>query len=135
MREVLPPVVVPPPTESRFARGAAISSLLAPVVVVLIYILLFTYIRSHVGTHGPTFGVLAFALFVFLPLLLIPAGVALGFAALVLTKRSKLTGAFGLGLAGIWVNCVFFVLIIVPALFVVLMGPAFVSIWRQVSNP
>jgi hypothetical protein len=135
MNDVSSPALAPPPTESRIARAAAISSLLAPVVVVLIYILLFAYIRSHVGTHGPKFGILAFAFFVFLPLLLIPVGVALGFAARVLTKRSKLKGVLGLGLVGIWVNCVFFVLIIVPAVFAVILGPAFVNVWRQMSNP
>ncbi len=135
MSDVLPPVLVPPPTGSRFARWAAIISLLAPVVMILIYILLFLYIRSHIGTQGPAFGFLAFGAFVFLPLSLIPAGVALGIAAMVLAKRSKHKRVLGMGLAGIWVNCVFLVVIIFPALFAVLLGPAFVSIWRQLGNP
>jgi hypothetical protein len=130
-----PPVVVPPPTGCRFAKKAAIFSLLAPVVVILIYIVLFTYIRSHIGTQGPTFGWLAFGAFVFLPLSLIPAGVALGIAAMVLTKRSEHKAVFRMGLAGIWVNCVFLVAIIFPALFVALLGPAFVNVRRQLGNP
>ena len=135
MSDVPPPVIIPPPTGSRLARLAAIFSLLAPVVVILNYILLLLYIRSHLGTQGPAFGFLAFGAFVFLPLSLIPAGVALGIAALVLAKRSKLKGVLGMGLAGIWVNSVFLVVIIVPAVFAVLLGPAFISVWRQLGNP
>ena len=135
MSDALPPVVVPPPIESRFARWAAIFSLLAPVVVILIYILLFLYIESHIGPHGPTFGFLAFGVFVFTPLLLILAGAALGFVALVLTKRSGHKGGYGMGLAGICVNGVFLALIAFPALFAVLLGPAFVNVWRQLSAP
>jgi hypothetical protein len=138
MSDVLPPrppVVVPPPTGSRFAKRAAIVSLLAPFVVILIYILSFIYIRSHLGTQGPTFGWLAFGAFVFLPLSLIPAGAALGIASMVLAKRSGHKRVLGMGLVGTWVNGVFLALIIVPALFAGILGPAFVSIWRQLGNP
>jgi hypothetical protein len=135
MNDVPPPPILKPPTGSGFARGAAIFSLLAPVVAILIYILLFIYIRSHVGTQGPTLGFLAFGVLVFLPLSLILAGVAFGIVALVLAKQSEHKGVFGMGVTGICVNCLFLALSIFPALFAVLLGPAFVNVWRQLGNP
>ena len=135
MNDALPPVVVPPPIESRFARWAAILSLLAPVVMILIYILLLMYMRPRIGTQGPTFGLLAFAIIVFTPLLLLPVGVTLGIAALVSTKRSGRKSGYGMVLAGICINGVLLVLLIIPALFAVLLGPAFVGVWRQMTTP
>jgi hypothetical protein len=115
MNDSLPPVTPEPPTTGRFARVAAIFSLLAPFIVFFIYLLLFWYMESHGRTRLATLGVIGS-----LPLLLILSGLALGIIALAQVKRHEHKGIFGTALAGVCINSLLIVLLFVGPLFVAL---------------
>lgn len=106
--EACQPPVQPQPTTSRSGRLAAICSLLAPFVVVFIYILLFAYLQSHGRTRPTTIVVIGL-----LPILLILSGLALGIIAMVQVKRHEQRSEFGMALAGVCINALLLALLAV----------------------
>jgi len=106
----LPPVVQAraTPKPGKFLRYGAIFSLLAPFVVTLVYIILFAFMESHGHTRMWVLAVLGM-----LPLLLILAGFAIGIMAVVQIKRRESKTLFGVALAGLCLNSLFLVLLVV----------------------
>jgi hypothetical protein len=112
------PPLVTKPFAGRFTKFAAIFSLLAPFIVVFIYLFLFWYVQSHGRTRLTTIGVVGS-----LPLLLILSSLALGIIALAQTKRREHKGVFGTALAGVCINSLLLVLlVIVPILLPFIVG-------------
>jgi len=112
MSDTLPPVMTEPPMSDRLPRLAAIYSLLAPFIVFFIYLFLFWYMEAHGRTRLVTLGIIGS-----LPLLLILLGIALGSVALAMIKRREHKGIFGVALAGVCLNSLLIVLlVIVPIL-------------------
>ncbi|MGO8838707.1 MAG: tetratricopeptide repeat protein [Limisphaerales bacterium] len=107
---VTPPLPSLPPASS-FYKWVATFSLLAPVIVILIYLSLFLYFRAN-GRVWP-------ALFVavgLLVMLLLVSGLVLGVVTLVAVKSHERKGVFGRALVGTCLNGLFLVLLIVVPL-------------------
>ncbi len=115
MNESFPAVMEKKPAAGHFSKFAAIFSLLAPFIVFFLYVLFFWYMQSHGRTRIVTLGIVGS-----LPLLLIILGIALGIIALALTKRCKDKGIFGIALAGVCINSLLIVLLLVGPLFLAL---------------
>jgi hypothetical protein len=113
MSDSMPTVMGAAPTESspsasRFTRLTAVLSLLAPFAVVFICVFLFGFLQSHGGTRLTTI-----ALIGLLPLLLIILGLVFGIIALTQTKQHGRKGIFGKAIAGICINGLLLILLMV----------------------
>jgi hypothetical protein len=115
MYESLPPVMGEKPAAGRLSKFAAIFSLVAPLIVFFLYVLFFWYMQSHVRTRIVTLGIIGS-----LPLLLIILGIVLGIVALALVKRKEHKGIFGLALAGVCINSLLILLLLVGLFFLAL---------------
>ena len=111
MTDSLPPVMEEKPAAGRFSKFAATFSLVAPFIVFFLYVLFFWYMQSHGRTRIVTLGILGS-----LPLLLIILGIALGIVALALVKRQEHKGIFGMALAGVCINSLLILLLLVGPL-------------------
>jgi len=115
MNDSLAPVVEEQPSprlKGRFARTAAIFSLLAPFLCLLFYILFFWFLETYGHTRLAILGVIGM-----LPLLLILLGLALGIIVLAQIKRREQKGIFGFALAGVCLNGLLCVLIFASPFF------------------
>jgi uncharacterized membrane protein YeaQ/YmgE (transglycosylase-associated protein family) len=109
------------PNTNRFARFAAIFSILTPLVAISSYIFLFKYLQSH--GHAKLTTISFIGSFV---LLLIVLGLVLGVVALAATKRHGRKGILGKALVGICFNGLLLVsLVVVPFLLPFILGHKF----------
>jgi uncharacterized membrane protein YeaQ/YmgE (transglycosylase-associated protein family) len=100
MSELPPPVLEEALASNRFARFAAVFSILAPLVAICSYVFLFEYLKSHGHTKIMVIGVVI-GLFA---LALIILGLVLGIVALATTKQHERKGILGKALIGICLN-------------------------------
>lgn len=109
MSELPPSVLGESSTANRFAKFAAIFSILTPPIAIFSYIFLFKYLQFHGHTKLTTIGVIGSFV-----LLLIVLGLVLGIVALAITKQHERRGIFGKAIVGLCLNCLLLLLIIVP---------------------
>jgi len=105
----------------RFARRAAVFSLIAPFAAIFCYAFLFAVMRFGGRTR-----IAAVTLLSLFPLLVLVAGIALGIAALAIPKRHERAGIFGKGLIGLCANFLLFAAaFVVPLLIAQSMGKSY----------
>jgi hypothetical protein len=101
----------PPPPDNRFLKWIATFSLLAPGIVILIYISLILYFQAN-GKASP----MLFVVVGLLIMLLLVSGFVLGIVALVAVKPQQRKGVFGKAIAGTCLNGIFLALLIIGPL-------------------
>ena len=94
-----PPILEVSPVSNRFAKFAAVFSILAPLIAIFSFAFLFEYLKSHGHTTLAAISVLV--LFAFL---LIISALVFGIVALAMTRHQERKGIFGKALIGICLN-------------------------------
>jgi hypothetical protein len=109
MSESSPPVLEERPVTNRFAKFAALLSVLTPLIAICSYVLLFAYLRSH----GHVQLSIIIGIVSLLVVMMIVVGLVLGIIALAMTRSTGCKDVFGKAIVGVSLNG------IVLALFVV----------------
>jgi tetratricopeptide (TPR) repeat protein len=109
------PPVINPPNGSRFPKRAAMLSLLCPLLAIFILLVLLGF-----AVHGKA----PRTMFIFSAFLILPfAGIGLGIAALAMAKSEQRKGVLGKAIAGISINGLFLVLmVVIPLLLSSILG-------------
>jgi tetratricopeptide (TPR) repeat protein len=116
-----PPILDEVPAPNRFASFAVGFSLLTPLIAIIGCVCLFEYLRTHGHTNLTTISVMAFA-----GVVVVIAGLGLGLVALAITRQHQRQRLLGKALAGICLNGLLLVLlVVVPLLLPLLMGTGF----------
>jgi tetratricopeptide (TPR) repeat protein len=112
MNESQPPVLDEVATPNRFVRFAARFSIIAPLIVILIFVFSgFLAVSGHgkiTGIEMIVLGLLAMSVMLF--------GFISSILALVLAKRNQQKGIFGKAIVGLCLNCLLLLLLIFPAI-------------------
>ena len=112
MNESQPSVLEEVSTPNRFARFAARFSVIAPLIVILIYVLFgFLAVSGHVK-----FTPIEMIIVGLLAMSLILSGFVSSVLALVFSKRNQRKGIFGKAIVGLCLNCLLLLLIIFPTI-------------------